>query len=111
MDRDHRHVFRDAHARLACRVERAHRRRDVGDQDGGTASFRREDLQRAESRLPAASTSGWPGSTYSSDCTPTAVVSGHRPADASDDPRYIDETRRCLKAFADQLTKGQRGGR
>jgi glyoxylase-like metal-dependent hydrolase (beta-lactamase superfamily II) len=31
---------------------------------------------------------------------PTAVVSGHRQADASDDPRYIDETRRYLKAFA-----------
>jgi glyoxylase-like metal-dependent hydrolase (beta-lactamase superfamily II) len=31
---------------------------------------------------------------------PTAVVAGHRPADASDDPRYIDETRQYLKAFA-----------
>jgi glyoxylase-like metal-dependent hydrolase (beta-lactamase superfamily II) len=31
---------------------------------------------------------------------PTAVVSGHRPADASDDPRYIEETRQYLKVFA-----------
>jgi len=31
---------------------------------------------------------------------PAAVVAGHRPADASDDPRYIDETRRYLRAFA-----------
>ncbi|GAA1126680.1 MBL fold metallo-hydrolase [Kribbella jejuensis] len=31
---------------------------------------------------------------------PTAVVSGHRQADASDDPRYIDETRRYLETFA-----------
>ncbi|NUR95466.1 MAG: MBL fold metallo-hydrolase [Kribbellaceae bacterium] len=31
---------------------------------------------------------------------PTAVVSGHRQADASDDPRYIDETRRYLQTFA-----------
>jgi glyoxylase-like metal-dependent hydrolase (beta-lactamase superfamily II) len=31
---------------------------------------------------------------------PIAVVSGHRQAGASDDPRYIDETRRYLKAFA-----------
>jgi len=31
---------------------------------------------------------------------PTAVVAGHRPAHASDDPRYIDETRRYLHAFA-----------
>jgi glyoxylase-like metal-dependent hydrolase (beta-lactamase superfamily II) len=31
---------------------------------------------------------------------PTAVVAGHWPADASDDPRYIDETRRYLHAFA-----------
>ena len=31
---------------------------------------------------------------------PTAVVAGHRSADASDDPRYIDETRRYLRAFA-----------
>jgi hypothetical protein len=31
---------------------------------------------------------------------PTAVVAGHRPADSSDDPRYIDETRRYLRAFA-----------
>jgi glyoxylase-like metal-dependent hydrolase (beta-lactamase superfamily II) len=31
---------------------------------------------------------------------PTAVVSGHRQSAASDDPRYIDETRRYLKAFA-----------
>jgi hypothetical protein len=31
---------------------------------------------------------------------PSAVVAGHRPADASDDPRYIDETRRYLRAFA-----------
>lgn len=31
---------------------------------------------------------------------PTAVVSGHRQAGASDDPRYIDETRRYLQAFA-----------
>ncbi|MGH3212234.1 MAG: MBL fold metallo-hydrolase [Trebonia sp.] len=30
---------------------------------------------------------------------PTAVIAGHRPADASDDPRYIDETRRYLGAF------------
>jgi glyoxylase-like metal-dependent hydrolase (beta-lactamase superfamily II) len=32
---------------------------------------------------------------------PAAVVSGHRQADASDDPRSIDETRRYLRAFAD----------
>jgi glyoxylase-like metal-dependent hydrolase (beta-lactamase superfamily II) len=31
---------------------------------------------------------------------PTAVISGHRQSGASDDPRYIDETRRYLKAFA-----------
>jgi len=31
---------------------------------------------------------------------PVAVVSGHRQADASDDPRYIDETRRYLNTFA-----------
>jgi glyoxylase-like metal-dependent hydrolase (beta-lactamase superfamily II) len=31
---------------------------------------------------------------------PSAVVAGHRAADAPDDPRYIDETRRYLKAFA-----------
>ena len=31
---------------------------------------------------------------------PTAVVSGHRQADASDDPRFIDETRKYLKVFA-----------
>jgi glyoxylase-like metal-dependent hydrolase (beta-lactamase superfamily II) len=31
---------------------------------------------------------------------PTAVIAGHRPADACDDPRYIDETRRYLRAFA-----------
>jgi glyoxylase-like metal-dependent hydrolase (beta-lactamase superfamily II) len=31
---------------------------------------------------------------------PTSVVAGHRSADASDDPRYIDETRRYLRAFA-----------
>jgi glyoxylase-like metal-dependent hydrolase (beta-lactamase superfamily II) len=31
---------------------------------------------------------------------PTAVVSGHRPADASDDPRYIEETRQYLEVFA-----------
>ena len=31
---------------------------------------------------------------------PTAVIAGHRSADASDDPRYIDETRRYLRAFA-----------
>ena len=31
---------------------------------------------------------------------PTAVVAGHRPADASDDPRYIEETRRYLRGFA-----------
>jgi glyoxylase-like metal-dependent hydrolase (beta-lactamase superfamily II) len=31
---------------------------------------------------------------------PTAVVAGHRPAEASDDPRYIDETRHYLRAFA-----------
>jgi hypothetical protein len=31
---------------------------------------------------------------------PTSVVAGHRSADASDDPRYIDETRRYLHAFA-----------
>jgi len=30
---------------------------------------------------------------------PTAVVAGHRSADASDDPRYIDETRRYLRTF------------
>jgi hypothetical protein len=30
----------------------------------------------------------------------TAVTAGHRPADASDDPRCIDETRRYLHAFA-----------
>jgi hypothetical protein len=29
-----------------------------------------------------------------------AVVSGHRPAGASDDPRFIDETRKYLRAFA-----------
>ena len=32
---------------------------------------------------------------------PTAVVSGHRQADASDDPRYIEETRQYLKVFAE----------
>lgn len=32
---------------------------------------------------------------------PTAVIAGHRPADASNDQRYIDETRRYLRAFAD----------
>jgi hypothetical protein len=31
---------------------------------------------------------------------PAAVIAGHRPADASSDPRYIDETRRYLRAFA-----------
>ena len=31
---------------------------------------------------------------------PAAVVAGHRPADASNDPRYIDETRRYLRAFS-----------
>jgi len=31
---------------------------------------------------------------------PAAVIAGHRPADASDDSRYIDETRRYLHAFA-----------
>lgn len=31
---------------------------------------------------------------------PTAVVSGHRPAGATDDPRYVDETRRYLRTFA-----------
>jgi glyoxylase-like metal-dependent hydrolase (beta-lactamase superfamily II) len=30
---------------------------------------------------------------------PTAVVAGHRSADSCDDPRYIDETRRYLRAF------------
>jgi len=30
---------------------------------------------------------------------PTSVVAGHRSADASDDPRYLDETRRYLRAF------------
>jgi glyoxylase-like metal-dependent hydrolase (beta-lactamase superfamily II) len=30
---------------------------------------------------------------------PTAVVAGHRPADASDDPRQIDGTRRYLRDF------------
>ena len=30
---------------------------------------------------------------------PAAVVAGHRPADASNDPRYIDETRCYLRAF------------
>ena len=28
------------------------------------------------------------------------MQSGHRPADASNDPRYIDETRRYLAAFS-----------
>jgi glyoxylase-like metal-dependent hydrolase (beta-lactamase superfamily II) len=43
---------------------------------------------------------------------PVAVVAGHRPADGSDDPRYIDETRRYLRAFAtaseypDRLNRG-----
>ncbi|RZT17697.1 glyoxylase-like metal-dependent hydrolase (beta-lactamase superfamily II) [Kribbella sp. VKM Ac-2569] len=36
---------------------------------------------------------------------PVAVVSGHRQAGASDDPRYIDETRRYLKAFAAAETR------
>jgi glyoxylase-like metal-dependent hydrolase (beta-lactamase superfamily II) len=36
---------------------------------------------------------------------PTAVVAGHRSADASDDPRYIDETRRYLRAFAAAATR------
>ncbi|HEY3510256.1 MBL fold metallo-hydrolase [Kribbella sp. NPDC051137] len=31
---------------------------------------------------------------------PAAVVSGHRLPDASDDPRYIEETRRYLETFA-----------
>lgn len=31
---------------------------------------------------------------------PTAVVAGHRPAEASDDPRYIEATRRYLRSFA-----------
>lgn len=31
---------------------------------------------------------------------PRAVVSGHRQAGASDDPRYIDETRKYLETFA-----------
>lgn len=31
---------------------------------------------------------------------PTAVVAGHRPAEASDSPRYIQETRRYLRSFA-----------
>ena len=31
---------------------------------------------------------------------PTAVIAGHRPADAANDPRYIDETRRYLRAFS-----------
>ena len=31
---------------------------------------------------------------------PTAVVAGHRPAEASDSPRYIEETRRYLRGFA-----------
>ncbi len=31
---------------------------------------------------------------------PTVVIAGHRPIDASNDPRYIDETRRYLDAFA-----------
>jgi glyoxylase-like metal-dependent hydrolase (beta-lactamase superfamily II) len=31
---------------------------------------------------------------------PASVVAGHRPADACDDPRYIEETRRYLRAFA-----------
>jgi glyoxylase-like metal-dependent hydrolase (beta-lactamase superfamily II) len=31
---------------------------------------------------------------------PTAVVSGHRQADASDDPRFIAETRQYLETFA-----------
>lgn len=31
---------------------------------------------------------------------PTAVIAGHRPTDASNNPRYIDETRRYLRAFA-----------
>jgi glyoxylase-like metal-dependent hydrolase (beta-lactamase superfamily II) len=30
---------------------------------------------------------------------PTSVVAGHRSSDSSDDPRYIDETRRYLRAF------------
>jgi glyoxylase-like metal-dependent hydrolase (beta-lactamase superfamily II) len=36
---------------------------------------------------------------------PAAVIAGHRPADASNDPRYIDETRRYLRAFADAADK------
>jgi len=31
---------------------------------------------------------------------PTRVIAGHRPADASNDPRYIGETRRYLRAFS-----------
>jgi glyoxylase-like metal-dependent hydrolase (beta-lactamase superfamily II) len=31
---------------------------------------------------------------------PTAVIAGHRPADATNDPRYIEETRRYLNTFA-----------
>jgi glyoxylase-like metal-dependent hydrolase (beta-lactamase superfamily II) len=31
---------------------------------------------------------------------PTTVIAGHRPADASNDPRYIGETRRYLRAFS-----------
>lgn len=36
---------------------------------------------------------------------PTAVVAGHRPSEASDDPRYIEETRRYLRAFATAAEK------
>jgi len=31
---------------------------------------------------------------------PRTVVAGHRPAEASDDPRWIEETRRYLRSFA-----------
>lgn len=36
---------------------------------------------------------------------PVTVVAGHRPADGSGDPRYIDETRRYLRAFATAAEK------
>jgi glyoxylase-like metal-dependent hydrolase (beta-lactamase superfamily II) len=36
---------------------------------------------------------------------PVAVIAGHRPAGASDDPRYIGETRRYLRAFASAADK------
>jgi len=36
---------------------------------------------------------------------PTAVIAGHRPADAANQPRYIDETRRYLSAFAAAAAK------